>query len=248
MFPWSCQTWSSLSLPPRHSSSLPTFVASTSRLSRRTERTMSFITLALPMTWRDSSAPVPIPHCATYRSLTSMTTSTGLRLMFSSWQILVTVDDIPAALYPTFPWIFTGGIDPYLWRPLPSVRTLQLQPTRLDLTPFAPLLSSNCTLICVLIVILILTFLVAAHLIDIAAVNASCCWGITANLFLFLDKSSSQVLIFFNPILIFFFVILMRISLDWRRHRSKHSDASLLRPHRRPEHHYGSLGQYPRRH
>ena len=49
----------------------------------------------------------------------------------------------PAGLAPIYPWVFTGGIDPYLWRPTPGVQTLNFAPYRLDLTPFAGLLSDG---------------------------------------------------------------------------------------------------------
>lgn len=49
----------------------------------------------------------------------------------------VSVDGAPAGVAPVFPWIYTGGIDPYLWRPIPGVQTLNFTPYRVDLTPFA---------------------------------------------------------------------------------------------------------------
>lgn len=55
----------------------------------------------------------------------------------------VSVDGQPAGLAPVSPWVFTGGIDPYLWRPTPGVQTLNFAPYRIDLTPFAGLLSDG---------------------------------------------------------------------------------------------------------
>jgi len=49
----------------------------------------------------------------------------------------ITVDGNPAGVAPVYPWIYTGGIDPYLWRPIPGVQTLNFVPYRVDLTPFA---------------------------------------------------------------------------------------------------------------
>jgi hypothetical protein len=49
----------------------------------------------------------------------------------------ITVDGKPAGVAPVYPWIYTGGIDPSLWRPLPGVQTLNFVPYRVDLTPFA---------------------------------------------------------------------------------------------------------------
>jgi hypothetical protein len=49
----------------------------------------------------------------------------------------VTVDGQPAGVAPVYPWIYTGGIDPYLWVPTPGVETLNFKPYRINLTPFA---------------------------------------------------------------------------------------------------------------
>ncbi|HEX4012734.1 MAG TPA: peptide-N4-asparagine amidase [Candidatus Cybelea sp.] len=49
----------------------------------------------------------------------------------------VTVDGQPAGVAPIYPWIYTGGIDPSLWIPMPGVETLNFKPYRIDLTPFA---------------------------------------------------------------------------------------------------------------
>jgi len=55
----------------------------------------------------------------------------------------VTIDGTPAGIAPVAPWIFTGGIDPFLWFPLPGVQTLNFIPYRVDLTPFAATLSNG---------------------------------------------------------------------------------------------------------
>ncbi|HKT13529.1 MAG TPA: peptide-N4-asparagine amidase [Terriglobia bacterium] len=52
-------------------------------------------------------------------------------------EVEVLVDGQPAGLAPIYPWIYTGGIDPYLWRPTPGVQTINFIPYRVDLTPFA---------------------------------------------------------------------------------------------------------------
>ena len=46
----------------------------------------------------------------------------------------ISIDGQPAGVAPIFPWIFTGGIDPYLWIPIPGVQTLNFVPYRVDLT------------------------------------------------------------------------------------------------------------------
>lgn len=58
-------------------------------------------------------------------------------------EVEVSVDGQPAGLAPISPWVYTGGIDPFLWRPTPGVETLNFVPYRLDLTPFAGLLSDG---------------------------------------------------------------------------------------------------------
>ncbi len=49
----------------------------------------------------------------------------------------VALDGQPAGAVPVYPWIYTGGIDPYLWVPIPGVETLNFVPYRINLTPFA---------------------------------------------------------------------------------------------------------------
>jgi hypothetical protein len=55
----------------------------------------------------------------------------------------VTVDGKPAGVAPVYPWIYTGGMDPSLWRPIPGVQTLNFPPYRVDLTPFAGVFSDG---------------------------------------------------------------------------------------------------------
>ncbi len=55
----------------------------------------------------------------------------------------ITVDGTPAGVAPVYPWIFTGGIDPYLWAPIPGVQTLSFTPFTVALSPFAGPLSNG---------------------------------------------------------------------------------------------------------
>jgi hypothetical protein len=55
----------------------------------------------------------------------------------------ITIDTVPAGVAPIYPWIFTGGIDPYLWAPIPGVQTLSFTPFDVPLTPFAGVLSNG---------------------------------------------------------------------------------------------------------
>ncbi|KRA75445.1 hypothetical protein ASD89_08360 [Caulobacter sp. Root656] len=58
-------------------------------------------------------------------------------------QVEVFVDGQRAGLASLFPWIFTGGINPYLWFPAPAPETLNFTPSRIDLTPFAGLVNDG---------------------------------------------------------------------------------------------------------
>ena len=55
-------------------------------------------------------------------------------------EVEVTIDGQPAGIAPVYPWLYTGAIDPLLWRPIPGVQTLNFVPYRVDLTPFAGVL------------------------------------------------------------------------------------------------------------
>jgi hypothetical protein len=88
----------------------------------------------------------------------------------------VTIDGQPAGVAPIYPWIFTGGIDPYLWFPMPGVQTLNFIPYRVNLTPFAGVLSNG-----------------QPHTVALSVFNADDYFSATANLLLTLDGNSSQV-------------------------------------------------------
>lgn len=49
----------------------------------------------------------------------------------------IAIDGEPAGVAPVYPWIYTGGINPYLWFPVPGIETVNFSPYRVDLTPFA---------------------------------------------------------------------------------------------------------------
>jgi len=88
----------------------------------------------------------------------------------------VSIDGQPAGVAPVYPWIYTGGIDPLLWRPIPGVQTLNFVPYRVDLTPFAGLLSNG-----------------QPHQVSVNVFNADFGFSTTATLLLFLDHGSTQV-------------------------------------------------------
>jgi hypothetical protein len=88
----------------------------------------------------------------------------------------ISIDGTPAGVAPVYPWIFTGGIDPYLWQPIVGVQTLDLRPYRVDLTPFAGLLGDGAT-----------------HTLAISVFNADSYFLATANLLVFLDHGAGVV-------------------------------------------------------
>jgi len=88
----------------------------------------------------------------------------------------VTIDGQPAGFAPIYPWIFTGGIDPLLWRPTPGVETLNFQPYRVDLTPFAGVLSDG-----------------QPHRVGVSVFNANHHFTVAASLLLYLDHGAPQV-------------------------------------------------------
>ena len=88
----------------------------------------------------------------------------------------IAIDGKPAGVAPVYPWIYTGGIDPYLWRPIPGVQTLNFQPYRVDLTPFAATLSDG-----------------NPHTVSLNVFNADSYFSTTATLLLYLDHGSAQV-------------------------------------------------------
>jgi len=88
----------------------------------------------------------------------------------------ISVDGQAAGVAPVYPWIFTGGIDPFLWFPLPGVQTLNFKPYRIDLTPFAGLLSNG-----------------QPHTVALSVFNADSYFLATATLLVFQDHGSAQV-------------------------------------------------------
>jgi hypothetical protein len=57
-------------------------------------------------------------------------------------EIEVSVDGKPAGVVWPYPFVYTGGVNPLIWRPLTGIHTMDIPSYRLDLTPFAGLLSA----------------------------------------------------------------------------------------------------------
>jgi hypothetical protein len=85
----------------------------------------------------------------------------------------VTIDGQPAGVAPVYPWIFTGGIDPYLWFPIPGIQTLNFTPYRVNLTPFAGLLSNG-----------------VPHTVSLSVYNADSYFSATASLLVYRDPTT----------------------------------------------------------
>ena len=91
-------------------------------------------------------------------------------------EVEVTVDGQVAGFAPVYPWIYTGGIDPYLWAPIPGVEALNFVPYRIDLSPFAvPLSDGN------------------SHTISLNVYNANNYFLASANLLVYLNYNSSSL-------------------------------------------------------
>ncbi len=88
----------------------------------------------------------------------------------------ITIDGTPAGVAPVYPWIYTGGIDPNLWLPIPGVQTLNFLPYRVDLTPFAATLSNG-----------------QPHTIGLSVYNADDYFAATATLLVYEDHGSTAV-------------------------------------------------------
>jgi Peptide N-acetyl-beta-D-glucosaminyl asparaginase amidase A len=88
----------------------------------------------------------------------------------------ISIDGSPAGVAPVSPWIYTGGIDPFLWFPLPGVQTLNFIPYRVNLTPFAGVLSNG-----------------QPHTVSLSVFNANNYFSDTASLLLYLDSGSTTV-------------------------------------------------------
>ena len=88
----------------------------------------------------------------------------------------VSIDGQAAGVAPVSPWIYTGGIDPYLWEPIPGAQTLDFRPYRVNLTPFAGLLSDGNT-----------------HTVAVSVYGANSYFLATANLLVYQDHVATKV-------------------------------------------------------
>ena len=91
-------------------------------------------------------------------------------------EVEISVDGKAAGVAPVYPWIYTGGLDPGLWVPIPGVQTLNLVPYRVDLTPFAGTLNDG-----------------APHTVGVSVFNAFSFFSVTAQLLVYQDHGSQEV-------------------------------------------------------
>jgi len=87
----------------------------------------------------------------------------------------IAIDGQPAGIAPIYPWLYTGAIDPNLWKPIPSVQTLNFTPYRVDLTPFAGVLSDG-----------------QPHTVAVNVFGANNHFATTASLLLYLDRRTTR--------------------------------------------------------
>src|SRR3984957_16394647 len=87
----------------------------------------------------------------------------------------ITIDGTPAGIAPVSPWVFTGFL-PDEWIPIPGAQTLNFAAYRVNLTPFAGLLSNG-----------------QPHTVALSVFNDDGYFSAMASLLLFLDAGSTQV-------------------------------------------------------
>ena len=88
----------------------------------------------------------------------------------------VSIDGQPAGIAPVYPTVYSDGVDANLWQPTPGVQTLNLMPYRVDLTPFAGVLSDG-----------------QPHTVSISVAGANNAFAATAALLVYQDANSQQV-------------------------------------------------------
>ena len=85
-------------------------------------------------------------------------------------EIQVSIDNTLAGVVWPFPYVFTGGINPYLWRPIPAVDAFNEPPYLVDLTPFIGMLTDG-----------------QPHTVSFNVVNNGFYWQIDGNILVYRD-------------------------------------------------------------
>lgn len=89
--------------------------------------------------------------------------------------VAAAIDGTPAGVTQYFPFIYTGGIVPTLWRPIPAVGTFDMTPEVLDVTPFVGRLVDG-----------------GSHDVALTVANVGDVWNLAANLLLYTDHGAAR--------------------------------------------------------
>jgi hypothetical protein len=89
-------------------------------------------------------------------------------------EVSAAIDGTPAGVTQYFPYIYTGGIVPTLWRPIPAVGTFDMTPEVLDVTPFVGRLVDG-----------------GSHDVALGVANIGDVWNLAANLLLYTDHHAA---------------------------------------------------------
>jgi peptide N-acetyl-beta-D-glucosaminyl asparaginase amidase A len=90
-------------------------------------------------------------------------------------EVQVSIDGQLAGIAWPFPFIFTGGVNPWLWRPIPAVNAFDMPPQVVDLTPYVGLLDDG-----------------LPHTISLQVPHDGFYWGIGSDLLLYRDPVLAQ--------------------------------------------------------
>ncbi|KAJ4886686.1 Peptide-N4-(N-acetyl-beta-glucosaminyl)asparagine amidase A protein [Raphanus sativus] len=91
-------------------------------------------------------------------------------------EVVVTLDGVVAGAVWPFPVVFTGGINPLLWRPITAIGSFDLPSYDIEVTPFLGSLLDG-----------------EGHKVEFSVTNALNVWYVDANLHLWLDKEKEVV-------------------------------------------------------
>ncbi len=89
-------------------------------------------------------------------------------------EVDASIDGKAAGVTQYFPYIYTGGIVPQLWRPIPAVGTFDMSPELLDVTPFVGELVDG-----------------GSHDVALTVADAGDVWNLSANLLLYTDHHAA---------------------------------------------------------